>query len=66
MPCSVSEQPETLVTVTFRDVDGGTEISILHEGFIDTGVAEKHTRGWIGCLDKLARVKAAQSLVPVQ
>ncbi len=44
----------TIVTVRLKEVPGGTELELVHEGFISTAAAEGHNRGWNGCLDKLA------------
>jgi uncharacterized protein YndB with AHSA1/START domain len=44
---------ETLVTITFRDVEDGTELILIHEGFDSADAVARHQRGWIGCLDKL-------------
>jgi uncharacterized protein YndB with AHSA1/START domain len=46
---------ESLVTVSLKDVDGGTEVTILHEGFTSEGSREGHGKGWEGCLSKLGR-----------
>ena len=46
---------ETLVTLEFRDRDGGTELTLTHEGFTDAETCEKHNRGWSSsfiCLDQ--------------
>jgi len=49
------EQGETLVMVTFRDLGReSTEVSVTHERFPSDKIADDHTRGWSGCLDKLA------------
>jgi uncharacterized protein YndB with AHSA1/START domain len=42
----------TLVTVEFRDVTGGTEIVIVHERFESEHARDEHTKGWNGCLDR--------------
>lgn len=44
---------ESLVTVSLKDVDGGTEITILHENFNKEASRDGHNNGWAGCLDKL-------------
>ena len=44
---------ETLVTVTFKDADGGTEVTITHENFSSAEVMSQHNRGWEGCLTSL-------------
>lgn len=45
---------QSLVTVSLKDVTGGTEITILHENFSTEGSRDGHNQGWAGCLDKLA------------
>ncbi len=47
--------PQTLVTVTFKDVDGGTEITLTHERFADVAARDKHQHGWMGCLENLIK-----------
>jgi uncharacterized protein YndB with AHSA1/START domain len=49
--CDPSKQ--TLVTITFRDFENGTELILAHEHFSTLDLAARHERGWIGCLDKL-------------
>jgi uncharacterized protein YndB with AHSA1/START domain len=44
---------ESLVTVSLRDVDGGTELTLRHENFASEQSREGHNKGWSGCLDKL-------------
>jgi uncharacterized protein YndB with AHSA1/START domain len=44
---------ETLVTITFRDFEHGTELILTHERFSSAEAAARHERGWTGCLDKL-------------
>ncbi|HLB06298.1 MAG TPA: SRPBCC family protein [Alphaproteobacteria bacterium] len=46
---------ETRVTVEFHPVDGGTDLTLTHEGFPDADVAKKHDGGWGEILGKLAR-----------
>lgn len=45
---------QSLVTVSLKDVPGGTEVTILHENFNNEASRDGHNQGWIGCLDKLA------------
>ena len=47
---------ETLVTVEFRDLGGSTEIVLIHERFSNLEEREKHSHGWTGCLDQLAKI----------
>jgi len=46
---------ESLVTVTFNAVGGGTELDFRHEQFFDEKARDDHKRGWTGLLDKLER-----------
>jgi uncharacterized protein YndB with AHSA1/START domain len=46
--------PETLVTVTYTDLDGKTRIT-LHQAFLESVAArDDHRRGWTGALERLA------------
>ena len=47
---------ETLVTVEFHDLGGSTEIMLIHERFPNLEEQEKHSHGWTGCLDQLAKI----------
>jgi|GEM_PF-278499 len=44
---------ESHVTVEFHEVPTGTEIVVRHEGLPSEEAMEKHTHGWLGCLDLL-------------
>lgn len=44
---------ETVVTVEFNEVDGGTEIVLTHEGFPVKEARAGHDEGWIACLSHL-------------
>src|SRR5262249_54468577 len=48
----------TRVTVEFRDHDNGkeTELVLTHERFESKAARDEHNQGWIGCLDRLAKV----------
>jgi uncharacterized protein YndB with AHSA1/START domain len=49
---------ETLVTVELREKDGGTELTLIHEG-LPTDVARgKHEGGWVSSFDCLERFLA--------
>lgn len=41
---------ETVVTVEFHEVDGGTEVVLLHEGFPAVEARDGHDQGWTACL----------------
>lgn len=44
---------ETVVTVEFTAVDGGTEVRLTHEGFPAAEAKQGHDEGWVLCLDRL-------------
>ena len=46
---------DTVVTVSFRPVSGGTEVTIEHE-FLEVSEREPHRRGWTVCLSNLERL----------
>ena len=46
---------ETLVTVEFRERGPSTEVILTHEVFPTQEVRDEHTKGWNGCLDRLAK-----------
>lgn len=49
---------ESLVTVELRVLNGGTELTLLHEQFFDVEARNHHQQGWIGCLARLERALA--------
>ena len=46
----------TLVTLTFTDVGGKTEMTMHHEGFESADSRNSHEHGWSGSFDKLAEL----------
>ena len=44
---------ETVVELSFAEVDGGTELTLAHSKLPTETAREKHTEGWNGCLDCL-------------
>lgn len=45
---------ETLVTLEFKGLSaGGTELTLIHEGFDSEDTRNKHGQGWEGCLANL-------------
>ncbi len=55
-PCggnSDDPSPETLVTIEFRAISGGTELTLVHERFPTEDLRNKHHEGWTGCLQGL-------------
>jgi uncharacterized protein YndB with AHSA1/START domain/predicted enzyme related to lactoylglutathione lyase len=50
------EIPESLVSVDFVDVEGGTDIHITHEDLPSAESRDDHAHGWNGSLDKLQKL----------
>ncbi len=50
---------ETIVTLTFRERGGKTEMTLRHEGFAAKESRDSHDKGWNGSFDKLAELLAA-------
>ena len=48
------QPPETVITVSFKDVDGGTEINLTQVGFGDDAHKSGFTAGWQTAFEKLA------------
>ena len=46
---------KTPVTIEFREVPGGTEVTLTQRGFLSSENRDEHEAGWSGGLDKLAR-----------
>jgi len=44
---------ESLVTMLLKPLHGGTELTLIHEGFPDTETRDSHRDGWNVALDKL-------------
>ena len=51
---------ETVVTVEFLPVEGGTEIRLTHEGFPASSDRDGHETGWKICTEKLADLVGPQ------
>ncbi|MDB5763677.1 MAG: gstF [Herminiimonas sp.] len=49
------QPPETLITVTFKDVEGGTEITLTQEGFADEQHKGGYAGGWQSAFEKLSK-----------
>lgn len=52
---------QTLVTVEFVDRDGGTLVSLTHEGFRNRESAQGHETGWESTFDSLQAFLSANS-----
>ena len=51
--------PETLVTVTFEAVPGGTLMRFTQTGFANEWARDGHGGGWSECFERLAAYLAA-------
>jgi uncharacterized protein YndB with AHSA1/START domain len=49
---------ETLITVDFNPVDGGTEVVMRHEFLPSEEALADHTKGWTSCLNRLEAIFA--------
>jgi uncharacterized protein YndB with AHSA1/START domain len=50
---------ESLVTLTFKDDDRGTIMTLLHEQFFDEAARDNHRTGWTGTMDRLEKYLTA-------
>ncbi|WP_066827403.1 SRPBCC family protein [Sphingomonas mali] len=50
-----AQEPDALVTFLLKPIDGGTELTLLHEHLPDEAERDSHEQGWNGLLDKLPR-----------
>ena len=41
------------MTVEFNEVDGGTEVVLVHDGFPSEELKSAHEDGWVPCLSHL-------------
>lgn len=53
------EMGDTLVTVRLRDVEGGTELTLLHEHFPNEQFRQRHNEGWTGSFNKMDKMLTA-------
>ena len=55
-PCGAKERPDTresTVTVDLRPAEGGTELTLTHDGLPEDMAREEYRKFWEGCLDRL-------------
>jgi uncharacterized protein YndB with AHSA1/START domain len=50
---------ESVVTIRLKDVDGGTEMTLIHERFLTEASRQDHARGWESVIGNLERFFAA-------
>jgi uncharacterized protein YndB with AHSA1/START domain len=53
---------ETLVTVTFTDLDGKTRLTLRQAGLQSVAVRDDHGRGWTGALERFAQYLLANAV----
>ena len=53
--------PETLVTVTFADLDGKTRLTLSQAGFESVLARQAHQGGWTSCLEGFAEYLSANA-----
>lgn len=53
MSWTTAPDRESLVTLAFAATPDGTELTVLHEQFVDEAVRVSHLQGWTGTLEKL-------------
>jgi len=44
---------ESLITVEFKAIDGGTEVTMVHSGLPTEELVKEHEGGWTSCLNRL-------------
>jgi len=49
---------ESLITVEFKPVDGGTELTMVHSGLPTEELVKDHEGGWTSCLNRLEKMYA--------
>ncbi len=53
--CELNGQ-ETLVTIDFYSLGDTTQVTLKHQNFSSEETRNRHEQGWIGCLDRLAKI----------
>jgi uncharacterized protein YndB with AHSA1/START domain len=52
---------ETLVTIELEPRDGGTDLTLRHQGFESDDSRDQHAGGWGGCFDCLVQYLSEDS-----
>lgn len=53
-----SGSDDTIVTVSFKAKGAGTEMTLVHQGFIAEDLRDQHNYGWSATFERLARYVA--------
>jgi uncharacterized protein YndB with AHSA1/START domain len=48
------DEHDTLLTVEFNDLDGGTELVLTHEQFASEDSRDRHQEGWAKIVEQFA------------
>lgn len=56
-----AEPNYSLVTITLRQVDKGTELTLRHEGLMTVENRDDHSKGWNSALNKLGKYLSAKA-----
>jgi uncharacterized protein YndB with AHSA1/START domain len=51
-----ADEPETRVTVEYKLVDSGTEVTLIHDGFVNEERKDEHNMGWSSSWKKLEQL----------
>jgi uncharacterized protein YndB with AHSA1/START domain len=49
-------EPDTMVTVEFKNLGKTTRLTLIHEGFPEKEFADDHNQGWTSAIEKFARL----------
>jgi len=52
------EDGQSLITIEFKAVEGGTEVTMVHSGLPDEKSVTDHEHGWTSCLNRLEGMHA--------
>ncbi len=61
----MNEIGESRVTIELAEIDGGTQLTLTHDGFPVQDAADRHKEGWNGCLWRLERQFGDSTLASV-
>jgi uncharacterized protein YndB with AHSA1/START domain/uncharacterized damage-inducible protein DinB len=59
---AMSALGESRVSIKLDEIDGGTELTLTHDGFPAQDAADRHKEGWNGCLWRMERQFGSSAL----